>query len=109
MPQPEIGVVTNVAPVHLEFFKSVAEIARAKYELIESLPTGGTAILNADDDYVSQFGRDFKGKVVNFGLHPGADVRAENIEMAGTAGCHFDVLWLGFESLESPWWATQYL
>ena len=36
--QPEIGVVTNVAPVHLEFFKSVAEIARAKYELIESLP-----------------------------------------------------------------------
>ena len=51
--QPEIGVVTNVAPVHLEFFKSVAEIARAKYELIESLPAGGTAILNADDEYVS--------------------------------------------------------
>ena len=35
--QPEIGVVTNVAPVHLEFFNSVADIARAKYELIESL------------------------------------------------------------------------
>src|SRR6202049_4337512 len=41
--QPEIGVVTNVAPVHLEFFDSVAGIARAKYELIESLPAGGTA------------------------------------------------------------------
>ncbi len=68
--QPEIGVVTNVAPVHLEFFKSVAEIARAKYELIESLPAGGTAILNADDEYVSQFGRDFHGKVVCYGLHP---------------------------------------
>ena len=38
--QPEIGVVTNVAPVHLEFFQSVAEIAKAKYELIESLPRG---------------------------------------------------------------------
>ena len=36
--QPEIGVVTNVAPVHLEFFDSIAGIARAKYELIESLP-----------------------------------------------------------------------
>ena len=36
--QPEIGVVTNVAPVHLEFFDSLAGIARAKYELIESLP-----------------------------------------------------------------------
>ena len=62
--QPEIGVVTNVAPVHLEFFDSLAGIARAKYELIESLPATGTAMLNADDEYVSQFGRDFKGKVV---------------------------------------------
>ncbi len=35
---PEIGVVTNAAPVHLEFFDSIAGIARAKYELVESLP-----------------------------------------------------------------------
>jgi len=90
--QPEIGVVTNVAPVHLEFFKSVAEIARAKYELIESLPAGGTAILNADDEYVSQFGRDFHGKVVCYGRHPSADVRAENIESRGAAGSAFDVV-----------------
>ena len=41
-------------------FDSVAGIARAKYELIESLPRGGTAVLNADDEYVSQFGRDFQ-------------------------------------------------
>ncbi|HEY1272349.1 MAG TPA: UDP-N-acetylmuramoyl-tripeptide--D-alanyl-D-alanine ligase, partial [Terriglobales bacterium] len=54
--QPETGVVTAVAPVHLEFFDSLADIARAKYELIESLPAGGTAVLNADDEYVSQFG-----------------------------------------------------
>src|ERR1700694_287711 len=53
---PEIGVVSNVAPVHLEFFDSLAGIARAKYELIESLPANGTAVLNGDDDYVSQFG-----------------------------------------------------
>jgi UDP-N-acetylmuramoyl-tripeptide--D-alanyl-D-alanine ligase len=90
--QPEIGVVTNVAPVHLEFFKSVAEIARAKYELIESLPAGGAAILNADDEYVSQFGRDFHGKVVRYGLHPSADVRAESIESRGAAGSIFNVV-----------------
>ena len=90
--QPEIGVVTNVAPVHLEFFKSVAEIARAKYELIESLAAGGTAILNADDEYVSQFGRDFHGKVVLYGLHATADVRAENVEQRGAAGSVFDVV-----------------
>jgi UDP-N-acetylmuramoyl-tripeptide--D-alanyl-D-alanine ligase len=61
--QPNIGVVTNVAAVHLEFFHSVAEIARAKYELVASLPMGGTAILNADDEYVSQFGRDFMARL----------------------------------------------
>ena len=90
--QPEIGAVTNVAPVHLEFFNSVAEIARAKYELIESLPAGGTAVLNADDEYVSQFGRDFHGKVVMYGLHASADIRAENIQQRGAEGSVFDVV-----------------
>jgi UDP-N-acetylmuramoyl-tripeptide--D-alanyl-D-alanine ligase len=90
--QPDMGVVTNVAPVHLEFFKSVADIARAKYELIESLPPGGTAILNADDQFVSQFGRDFNGKVVLYGLRSSADVRAENIELHGTHGSSFEVV-----------------
>ena len=90
--QPEIGVVTNVAPVHLEFFDSVAEIARAKYELIESLPASGTAVLNADDEYVSQFGRDFKGKVVMYGTRATADVRAENVRSRGAEGSEFDVV-----------------
>jgi UDP-N-acetylmuramoyl-tripeptide--D-alanyl-D-alanine ligase len=90
--QPEIGVVTNVAPVHLEFFDSVAGIARAKYELVESLPVGGTAVLNADDEYVSQFGRDFKGKVVMYGTRAAADVRAEKIEPKGLEGTEFDVV-----------------
>jgi UDP-N-acetylmuramoyl-tripeptide--D-alanyl-D-alanine ligase len=90
--QPETGVVTNVAPVHLEFFKDISEIARAKYELVESLPANGTAVLNADDEYVSQFGRDFKGKVVAYGFAPTATVRAENIESRGEQGSSFDVI-----------------
>ncbi|HXM22180.1 MAG TPA: UDP-N-acetylmuramoyl-tripeptide--D-alanyl-D-alanine ligase [Terriglobales bacterium] len=90
--QPEIGVVTNVAPVHLEFFESVAWIARAKYELVEALPAGGTAVLNADDEYVSQFGRDFRGKVVLYGLRASADVRAENIHPMGSEGSAFEVV-----------------
>jgi len=90
--QPELGVVTNVAPVHLEFFESIAGIARAKYELVEALPATGTAVLNADDEYVSQFGRDFHGKVVLYGLRTSADVRAENIEPRGSDGSTFDVV-----------------
>ncbi len=90
--QPDIGVVTNVAPVHLEFFDSLAGIARAKYELIASLPPGGTAVLNADDEYVSQFGRDFNGTVVTYGVSRLADVRADNIELRGLPGTSFDVV-----------------
>jgi UDP-N-acetylmuramoyl-tripeptide--D-alanyl-D-alanine ligase len=90
--QPDIGVVTNVAAVHLEFFDSLAGIARAKYELIESLSASGTAVLNADDEYVSQFGRGFKGKVVRYGIAATADVRAEKIQSKGTGGTEFDVV-----------------
>jgi len=90
--QPQIGVVTNVAPVHLEFFDSLAGIARAKYELVESLPSSGTAVLNADDEYVSQFGRDFKGRVLKYGIASNADVRAENLQSRGADGSDFDIV-----------------
>src|SRR5579871_1021083 len=90
--QPEIGVVTNVAPVHLEFFDSIAGIARAKYELIESLPANGTAVLNADDEYVSQFGRGFKGTVITYGTHATADLRADKIQSRGAEGSSFEVV-----------------
>ncbi|HTT22215.1 MAG TPA: UDP-N-acetylmuramoyl-tripeptide--D-alanyl-D-alanine ligase [Candidatus Sulfotelmatobacter sp.] len=90
--QPDVGVVTNVAPVHLEFFDSIAGIARAKYELVESLPSSGTAVLNADDEYVSQFGRDFKGRVIRYGTAIGADVCAENVQSSGAEGSEFDVV-----------------
>ncbi|MGA7565990.1 MAG: UDP-N-acetylmuramoyl-tripeptide--D-alanyl-D-alanine ligase [Terriglobales bacterium] len=90
--QPNQAVITNVAPVHLENFESLAGVARAKYELVEALPHGGTAVLNGDDEYVSQFGRDFKGKVVMFGMKPTADVRAENIEALGAEGTRFDLI-----------------
>ena len=90
--QPDTGVVTNVAPVHLEFFNSIADIARAKYELIESLPETGTAVLNADDEYVSQFGRSFQGKVVTYGLGPTSSVRAEQVQALGEGGSRFDLV-----------------
>jgi len=93
--QPETGVVTNVAPVHLEFFDSLSGIARAKYELIESLPSNGIAVLNAGDEYVSQFGREFKGKVIMYGTKPTADVRCENVATHGAEGSEFDIVTAG--------------
>lgn len=90
--QPDLGVVTNVAPVHLGFFRSVAEIARAKLELIRALGPDATAVLNADDEYVSKFGADFLGRVVTYGLRNPADVRAEALEQRGVLGSAFDLV-----------------
>ena len=90
--QPEIGVVTLVAPVHMEFFASLGDVARAKYELVAALPPGGVAILNADDAYVSQFGRDFHGKVITFGLGHPADVHAEGVKVEGEKGTVFTAI-----------------
>jgi len=93
--QPQVGVVTNVAPVHLENFDSIAGIARAKYELVEALPPTGTAVLNADDEYVSQFGREFKGRVITYGCTPTATLHLENFRSLGVEGSEFDVVACG--------------
>lgn len=47
---PEIGILTAVGPQHLERFKSIENIARGKYELIEALPTDGLAVFNVDNE-----------------------------------------------------------
>jgi UDP-N-acetylmuramoyl-tripeptide--D-alanyl-D-alanine ligase len=93
---PDEGVVTNVGLAHLESFGTQAEIARAKYELIESLPAGGHAFLNADDPYVSQFGRDFRGRVTLYGIDHPADYRAANLGLRGVLGSEFDIVGPGF-------------
>jgi UDP-N-acetylmuramoyl-tripeptide--D-alanyl-D-alanine ligase len=73
---PDWGVVTNVGTAHVQNFATgQAGIARAKFELVEALPPNGVAFLNAADPYVSQFGRDFPGRVVYFGSGPCADPR----------------------------------
>ena len=47
--EPQVGVVTNAAPAHLEGFGSVDAVADAKAELYQGLPPGGVAVANADD------------------------------------------------------------
>jgi UDP-N-acetylmuramoyl-tripeptide--D-alanyl-D-alanine ligase len=89
---PNWGVVTNVGNAHAEnFHDGIAGVARAKYELVESLPADGVAFLNCDDAYVSQFGRDFRGKTIYFGKGPCADPRAEAVEELGADGMRIRV------------------
>jgi UDP-N-acetylmuramoyl-tripeptide--D-alanyl-D-alanine ligase len=77
---PDWGVVTNVAPVHLEHVADgIAGIARAKYELVEALPPDGTAFLNGDDEFVTKFGRGIGERAVYYGLSERAGVRAVDV------------------------------
>jgi UDP-N-acetylmuramoyl-tripeptide--D-alanyl-D-alanine ligase len=90
---PDWGVVTNVGSAHQENFpEGMAGIARAKFELIESLTPSGMAFLNCDDAYVSQFGRDILGRAVYFGTGPCANPRADQIEELGAEGVRFRVV-----------------
>jgi len=86
---PQVGVVTNVAPVHLQFFDSVDAIARAKRELIENLVPPCTAVLNHDDVRVGKFVEGFKGRAVTFGFEPGAVFRATELRSSGPTGSQF--------------------
>jgi UDP-N-acetylmuramoyl-tripeptide--D-alanyl-D-alanine ligase len=89
---PDWGVITNVGSAHAQNFPDgIAGIARAKYELVQGLPASGVAILNCDDPYVGQFGRDFHGRSIYFGMGPCADPRAANIEELGAEGVRFQV------------------
>jgi UDP-N-acetylmuramoyl-tripeptide--D-alanyl-D-alanine ligase len=90
--EPNWGVVSNVGPVHLEFFPDgIAGIARAKYELIEALPKDGVAVLNFDDEYVASFGKGLGARAIYFGVGVGADVRAVNVAEVGAEGVVFTV------------------
>jgi UDP-N-acetylmuramoyl-tripeptide--D-alanyl-D-alanine ligase len=91
--RPDIGVVTRVAPVHLEFFASVDEIALAKRELIEGLAgRESVAVLNADDSRVASFAQVAPGRILTYGVAEHADFRAENIQDRGLSGSEFDLV-----------------
>ena len=90
--EPDWAVVSNVAPVHMEFFPDgLAGIARAKYELVEALAEDGVAVLNFDDAYVKEFGRGMGDRAVFYGLGEGADIRAVYVAEMGAEGVLFTV------------------
>jgi UDP-N-acetylmuramoyl-tripeptide--D-alanyl-D-alanine ligase len=91
--EPDWGVVSNVAGVHLEFFEDGIEgIARAKYELVQALPLEGVAVLNGDDERVRGFGRGMGGRAVLFGTRKDCAVRAVEMEELGLKGTAFTVI-----------------
>jgi UDP-N-acetylmuramoyl-tripeptide--D-alanyl-D-alanine ligase len=77
---PDVSVVLNVLPVHVEHLGSIENVAAAKAEIVEGMKPNGTAVLNADDERVAAMSSLSKGGVVSYGIANRADVSAAEIE-----------------------------
>jgi UDP-N-acetylmuramoyl-tripeptide--D-alanyl-D-alanine ligase len=87
--RPHVAIITTVAPVHLEFFGSLAKIADAKAEIFLGLEAGGAAVINRDNSQFARLKRRAKeagvARFVSFGEHEQADARL--IKCALHPGC----------------------
>jgi UDP-N-acetylmuramoyl-tripeptide--D-alanyl-D-alanine ligase len=79
---PDVSVVLNVLPVHIEHLGSIERIQQAKAEIVEGMKEGGTAVLNADDPLVREMAEKSRGDVITYGIENPADVTAESIRFA---------------------------
>ena len=87
--RPQIGMVTNIGPVHMSRLGSVEAITEAKRELVEALPEDGIAILNRDDERVMGMAEHTRAKVFTYGLADTADLWASDIKSMGMEGIRF--------------------
>jgi UDP-N-acetylmuramoyl-tripeptide--D-alanyl-D-alanine ligase len=96
--RPEVGVVTCVEMAHLQFLGDLDGVARAKGELVAALPACGLAVLNADDPRVAAMASVSPCPVLEYAVHAGADVRAEDVTLDRDLRPRF--------RLSSPWGRT---
>ena len=87
--RPTVGVITNVGHTHQELLGSIENIARAKGELLENLPSEGVAVLNGDDPRLRQLAEEARCRAVFFGIRTESDYCARNIRLKGRRGVSF--------------------
>jgi UDP-N-acetylmuramoyl-tripeptide--D-alanyl-D-alanine ligase len=90
--RPDVGVVLNVNPVHLENFRSLEGIAAEKGKLVDGLGPGAVAVLNADDPLVAAMPPPAGCSTVTFGLERPADVAAGEVQLLGLGGVRFTLI-----------------
>jgi UDP-N-acetylmuramoyl-tripeptide--D-alanyl-D-alanine ligase len=95
--RPDVGVYTNVAPVHIEFFGTIEKIAEAKRELLENLAPAGIVVVNADNEHVVRISADYEGPKVTYGIENEAQYRAIRLQERGLLGTRFTVAAEGSE------------
>ncbi len=96
--RPDVAVVLNVLPVHVEHLGSIENVAKAKAEIIEGMKPGGTAVLNSDDPRVAEMRTLSRGKTITYGIGHDADVRADNIKWGPNGSSSFSLSWKGLST-----------
>ena len=85
--EPDIGLITSVAPAHLAGLRSLRGVAREKGELFKSMRPSGVAVVNLDDPWVRHLGKEFKGEKITYGEK--GKVRAAHYKAMGVGGMEF--------------------
>lgn len=85
MARPDAGLITRVAPVHLEGLGSLAKVAQAKAELIQGLGPRTIFILNLDDPWIGRYTKNFPGRVIGFSSRPETAFPGESLRLMGAA------------------------
>ncbi|HXG42535.1 MAG TPA: UDP-N-acetylmuramoyl-tripeptide--D-alanyl-D-alanine ligase [Dehalococcoidia bacterium] len=101
--RPQLGVVTNIGPVHLERLGSLGAIAAAKGELVEALPANGAAVVNGDCPWAQRLLARSRARTVLYGRSRQCQVRGEVLSSHGLEGFTFRLCWQGREAtVRSP-------
>jgi UDP-N-acetylmuramoyl-tripeptide--D-alanyl-D-alanine ligase len=88
--RPSVGVITNIGTVHMEFFITHEDLARAKGEMVAGLPEDGTAVLNADDHFYPLLVAMTSARVTSFGMNHG-DYRVGGYRVLTGGGSQFSI------------------
>jgi UDP-N-acetylmuramoyl-tripeptide--D-alanyl-D-alanine ligase len=89
---PDVGLITNIGPAHIEGLGSLEGVREEKGDLFRVMAGRGTALINADDIGIAVLAERWRGKRLTFGLKPGADLSARRIEPAGPEGVRFEIV-----------------
>lgn len=78
--QPDLAVITNIGPSHLEFLSSVEDVARAKLEIVSSENSDCPLIINADDELLVREANKVKSGLITFAIDARADFKVDSID-----------------------------
>jgi UDP-N-acetylmuramoyl-tripeptide--D-alanyl-D-alanine ligase len=84
---PDVGMITSVAPAHLAGLRSLTGVAREKGELFQGMRPGGVAVVNQDDPWVRRLSEKFPGKKITYGKK--GQVRGTQCKVLGMRGMEF--------------------